>query len=104
MDLPMGQGTREERKEQGSKGCCGGRKVEGGEGNRRTPKVSSHNPNYDPPPNLSSIIRATYFFKQRSPWNATRAGALGAEVPECPVGRKVHELEHNPDDHAGIEE
>lgn len=78
--------------------------MERDERKRRTPKIAGHEPNHGPPRNLGSIIRATHFGKQWSPWNAARAGAFGAEVHERPVGRKVHELWHNPDDDAGIEE
>jgi hypothetical protein len=69
-----------------------GRRVERGERNRRTPKIASHKPYNGPPRNLGSIVRAAQFGKQGSPWNAARAGALGAEVHECPVGGEVHEL------------
>lgn len=54
---------------------------EGGKGeNRRTPKITGHKPNNGPPRNFGSIIRATDFSKQRSPWNAAHPGAFGAEV------------------------
>ena len=87
MDSTMGA-----RKEGKNELLCEGMRVERDERKRRTPKITGHEPNHGPPRNLGSIIRATHFGKQWSPWNAARAGAFGAEVHERPVGRKVHEL------------
>ena len=56
------------------------KRVEKDERNRRTPKISRHKPNNGPSRNLGSIIRAADLGEQRSPRDAARTGAFGAEV------------------------